>query len=659
MATQLTVTIPDGAPAGSILSIPVNGKSETIKARVPEGLGPGSTLVLTQWEGSDEWTEEVCQAPDLGPTQVVPGAVVGLDLNTDGNPDLIVAGPDLDRDGIPDALQKGQLGTPPPPPSREDPGLIPPGPVAYTVRLETSAGVIDIIVRPDWAPHGARRFLELAAAGDLDGLSFYRAVKGCLAQFGLPAKRQWQPLPDDPPTGVPFLLGAVCFAAVGKNSRKSTLFICIGDMSHCFGQSPWETPIGAVAEASLDVLDRIETIYGDIAECGGAGPNTSRINAEGNEYLRANFPLLTHIISAKPLDWPPPVAEQGCSASVRAIREPVTVATVPEPMVSSTRSSVRSQEPPAVGTSSNRAAAMTNGTGSSRMVSIARQKAVAAEAAQLHSQSGPAVGVPIDVPVEVMPSTVRNPHVIQEGSLTARGSRTPGGSSLVLDVPVEVCSTRPSRRSVAGSGAMTARSCSRGGILRVQQPSPCDSSLMLTPSEASSVSIVSCGLGALDRSVNVSFEQQAQAQAQVLQAAHAQAQAQACGTSLQMRAMQPQGQLYSPPLGSVPLGTYGGGGSMLLEQPPHQTMGMGSLYCQNPDSSFAVSPLNSGLWGLPGHFGQQQQQQQQLLASASGNFAGASAAAAAAAAGLQPPMSPLSMLPGLQAPPPLSVWPQR
>lgn len=177
--------------------------------------------------------------------------------------------------------------------------------VAYTVRLETTVGVIDIIIRPDWAPLGARRFLDLVAAGDLNDLSFYRAIEGCIAQFGLPAKRKWDPIPDDPPTGVPFLLGAVSFAAVGENSRKSTLFICTGDMSHCLGHNTWETPIGAVAESSLDVLDRIDTTYGDIAEFTGSGPDTSRINAEGETYLRAFFPRLTYIQKAWPLDWEP------------------------------------------------------------------------------------------------------------------------------------------------------------------------------------------------------------------------------------------------------------------------------------------------------------------------------------------------------------------
>eukprot|EP00811_Abedinium_folium_P010981 NODE_2015_length_2311_cov_8.223443.p1 GENE.NODE_2015_length_2311_cov_8.223443~~NODE_2015_length_2311_cov_8.223443.p1 ORF type:complete len:642 (+),score=120.29 NODE_2015_length_2311_cov_8.223443:99-1928(+) len=213
--------------------------------------------------------------------------------------------------------------------------------LAYTVRLETSVGVIDVIVRPDWSPHGAQRFLELASAGDLNDLTFYRAVKGCLVQFGLPSKRQWPPIPDDPPVGVPFLLGAVSFAAVGSDTRKSTLFICIGDMSECLGQSSWETPIGAVTEPSLDVLDRIETRYGDIAEFGGTGPETARIVTEGSSYLREHFPALSRIQRASPLDWCPAedidlplgVVLPDASAEVSAFETTVEIGLVQAPAV--------------------------------------------------------------------------------------------------------------------------------------------------------------------------------------------------------------------------------------------------------------------------------------------------------------------------------------
>ena len=63
-------------------------------------------------------------------------------------------------------------------------------------------------------------FIERVSGGDLTNLAFYRAiqahrpiqsvpkmhrnifaVQGCIVQFGLPPKRMWAPIPDDPPTG--------------------------------------------------------------------------------------------------------------------------------------------------------------------------------------------------------------------------------------------------------------------------------------------------------------------------------------------------------------------------------------------------------------------------------------------------------------------------
>ncbi|CAE7580973.1 unnamed protein product [Symbiodinium natans] len=268
---EVKMSVPDGAMPGMLLDVPVRGGSEKVRIRVPDGCGAGSVLVLSQAEGSSEW-----------------------DLNIEATSSAQDMGPGDDGVRSPPGNQLPQEESPRPVMSEQ--------PVAYTVRLDTTVGVIDIIVRPDWAPHGTRRFLELATSGDLSNLAFYRAIKGCISQFGLPPKRPWPPIPDDPPTGVPFLLGAVSFAAIGPNARKSTLFICTGDMSHCLGDKSWETPIGAVAEASLDVLDYIETIYGDIVEFGGQGPDTSRINSEGNIYLQTNFPKLTYIKSATVLD---------------------------------------------------------------------------------------------------------------------------------------------------------------------------------------------------------------------------------------------------------------------------------------------------------------------------------------------------------------------
>eukprot|EP00930_Biecheleria_cincta_P084698 TRINITY_DN74149_c0_g1_i1.p1 TRINITY_DN74149_c0_g1~~TRINITY_DN74149_c0_g1_i1.p1 ORF type:complete len:617 (+),score=108.82 TRINITY_DN74149_c0_g1_i1:120-1970(+) len=336
--TQVTVTVPDGAPPGTLLSIPVKANTDKVKVRVPEGCGMGSTLILVQQEGTEEWSLKVGKLvpyeEDVGPEEdakveeqqpaqaeeeldeVTPtetskversqqeqlreeAAVAEQSLETPRKP----ASQDEDATQAIVMPEKQQGYRPVEPLPLPSPERAWDGAVAYTVRLHTTVGTIDIIVRPDWAPNGTRRFLDLAASGDLEDLAFYRCIKGCIVQFGLPAKRHWPPIPDDPPTGVPFLLGAVSFAAVGENTRRSTLFICIGDMSHCLGEKSWETPIGAVAESSLEVLERIETCYGDIAEFGGRGPDTGCINEEGNAYLRSQFPRLSYIRSATALDW--------------------------------------------------------------------------------------------------------------------------------------------------------------------------------------------------------------------------------------------------------------------------------------------------------------------------------------------------------------------
>lgn len=402
-ATQLTITIPEGAPAGSILSIPVKGSSETIRARVPEGLGPGCTLVLTKVAGSDQWVEESVELATQAPVVTSPA-------------------PEQPAPHLGNEDQQFALAQASPSPVM---------PVAYTVRLDTTVGSIDIIVRPDWAPHGARRFLELAAAGDLEDLAFYRAVRGCLAQFGLPARRLWPPLLDDAPTGVPFLLGAVCFAAVGQNSRKSTLFICTGDMSHCFGQSSWETPIGAVAESSLDALDRIETCYGDIDECGGQGPNTGRIHDEGTEYLRREYPRLTHIRTAWCLDWPPPDDRHSDRGGIAAL-PPL----LPSPNLRNASPAAAAQPKPQDAIATNPVPPMEQAI--QQVASTSAAAPVGRVASDVHrleqraiSSSTPATG------------GLNSPGAMQAEDAAAANASLLYNRPQVIDVPIEIVASRP------------------------------------------------------------------------------------------------------------------------------------------------------------------------------------------------------------------------
>eukprot|EP00435_Cladocopium_sp_Y103_P071001 s352_g36.t1 len=260
--TQVTVTVPEDAPPGTVLAIPIKGGAETLKVRVPDGLGAGSTLLLTRPEGVEQWAMAVGKVVppplDAGGGQ----AEHAQEEMVNGKEDSDQKQKELEQEWLrqqaKDKEEQGMQGHRDgdvSPQARVD---LPMASVAFTVRFETTVGTIDIVVRPDWAPHGTLRFLELAAAGDFDDRAFYRAVPGCIVQFGLPPKHELSTIPDDPPTGVPFLLGAVAFAAVGENTRRSTIFICTGDMSHCLGRQSWETPIGAVAESSLEAatLDR-------------------------------------------------------------------------------------------------------------------------------------------------------------------------------------------------------------------------------------------------------------------------------------------------------------------------------------------------------------------------------------------------------------------
>eukprot|EP00746_Dinoflagellata_sp_MGD_P087486 gnl/MRDRNA2_/MRDRNA2_34698_c0_seq1.p1 gnl/MRDRNA2_/MRDRNA2_34698_c0~~gnl/MRDRNA2_/MRDRNA2_34698_c0_seq1.p1 ORF type:complete len:650 (+),score=74.02 gnl/MRDRNA2_/MRDRNA2_34698_c0_seq1:81-1952(+) len=168
------------------------------------------------------------------------------------------------------------------------------------VVLETSAGPIEMRIKPDWAKHGAKRFLDLVDASHFEDTRIYRAVRGVIVQFGLPAKQEWPAIPDDRPVGVRFERGMVCFAACGVSSRTHTIFICLNDLSDCLGKAPWETPIGQVTCNSFDTLDKIVESYnyGDIAECGGCGPAAQRVRLEGNIYLDKDFPDLTRIFRA-------------------------------------------------------------------------------------------------------------------------------------------------------------------------------------------------------------------------------------------------------------------------------------------------------------------------------------------------------------------------
>jgi peptidyl-prolyl cis-trans isomerase A (cyclophilin A) len=176
-----------------------------------------------------------------------------------------------------------------------------PAPEVYKVKFDTTKGDVVIEVRRSWAPHGADRFYELVKSGYFTDVAFFRAISGFMVQFGIhgdPAMNaKWHNanIPDDPAAGQSNHRGYVTFATAGPNTRTTQIFINYGGNERLDGMG--FTPFGQVVDG-MAVVDSFYQGYGEGAPMGG-GPDQGRIQNEGNAYLKASFPKLDYIKSAK------------------------------------------------------------------------------------------------------------------------------------------------------------------------------------------------------------------------------------------------------------------------------------------------------------------------------------------------------------------------
>jgi peptidyl-prolyl cis-trans isomerase A (cyclophilin A) len=173
-------------------------------------------------------------------------------------------------------------------------------PAEFDVVLETTKGDIRVHVTRAWAPNGADRFYELVRAGYFDDVAFFRVIEGFMAQVGMsgdPATNaRWEdrPIADDPvrQRNTP---GMVTFAATARpNSRTTQFFINLGDNSRLDDMG--FAPFGRTTD--LEVVRSLYAGYGEGAPR-GRGPEQGRIGAEGNAYLRRDFPLLDYVRRAR------------------------------------------------------------------------------------------------------------------------------------------------------------------------------------------------------------------------------------------------------------------------------------------------------------------------------------------------------------------------
>lgn len=182
------------------------------------------------------------------------------------------------------------------------PGVVPD---SFVVRLATTQGEVDAIIRREWSPNGADRFYELVSVGFYDHARFFRTLRGFVTQFGLAAdsatNAQWRGrrIPDDAVTQSN-RRGTLVYAAGGPNTRTTQLFINLRDNARLDAMG--FAPIGEIIRG-IDAVDAFYTGYGD----GPQGPQQDSISLAGERYLAANFPRLDRIEQARVVRaWFPP-----------------------------------------------------------------------------------------------------------------------------------------------------------------------------------------------------------------------------------------------------------------------------------------------------------------------------------------------------------------
>jgi peptidylprolyl isomerase len=147
----------------------------------------------------------------------------------------------------------------PPAPSIAPPAEVMANPSNHLFLDLSNGGSVEIVLRPDLAPHHIERIQTLVRQGFYNGLTFHRVVPGFMAQGGDPTGtgEGGSPLPDLKAefTSVPFLRGTVGAARTDNpDTANSQFFIMFVPNSSLDGNY---TVIGRVV-SGMDVVDRIE-----------------------------------------------------------------------------------------------------------------------------------------------------------------------------------------------------------------------------------------------------------------------------------------------------------------------------------------------------------------------------------------------------------------
>ncbi len=173
-------------------------------------------------------------------------------------------------------------------------------PAVFKVKFKTTKGDFVVTAHRDWAPGGAQRFYNLVKIGFFDNSAFFRVIDGFMVQFGLAATAamndKWKDANlEDDPQKEHNTRGYLSFAMAGPNTRTTQMFINFADNTRLDAMG--FAPFGQVT-SGMEVVDQLYKGYGEGAPM-GQGPNQEKIQAQGNDYLKTDFPKLDYIKSAK------------------------------------------------------------------------------------------------------------------------------------------------------------------------------------------------------------------------------------------------------------------------------------------------------------------------------------------------------------------------
>ena len=180
-------------------------------------------------------------------------------------------------------------------------------PAQFNVMLRTTKGDVLLELHRDWAPNGVDRFYNLVKVGYFKDVAFFRVIGGFMAQFGMHGdpnvNRVWKASTiSDDPVRESNKRGYITFAQTSApNSRSTQLFINYGNNKNL--DSMRFAPIGKVVEepgkgGGMSVIDQLYADYGEGAPR-GRGPSQGSLARAGNAYLKAEFPNLDYIVSAR------------------------------------------------------------------------------------------------------------------------------------------------------------------------------------------------------------------------------------------------------------------------------------------------------------------------------------------------------------------------